>query len=147
VTESIRPAKVSLTARRDVERFESTTVVVEAVRLARGVIGSTMTGRLDEALTRATLDYTDRMIALDGPLFMFHDWEGMTGYDSIARKLCTDYAVEKFRMVRGVHILVRSSIVAMGISTANLVTWPAGVELTAHRDRAAFEQARKKAIS
>jgi hypothetical protein len=147
VTESIRPAKVSLTARRDVERFESTTGVVEAIRLARGIVGSTMTGRLDEALTRATLEYTDRMIALDGPLLMFHDWEAMTGYDSISRKLCTEYAVDKFRMMRGAHMLVRSSIVAMGISTANLVTWPVGVELTAHRDRASFEHARQKALA
>lgn len=129
------------------KRVESTQGVVELVHLAHGVLGSRMVGHLDLALTRETLAYTDRVLERDGASQMFHDWADMTGYDGEARAMCTDYARGRFRLIRGVHLLVRSPIVSMGIATANLVTSQAGVSLVAHRDRAAFEAARDAAIS
>lgn len=147
MAEPVRPSRDSSPIRMRTERVESARGVVELYHHAHGVIGSCANGELDEPLTRATLAFITRVMTREGPVMMFHDWEPMTGYDVIARQLCTDFVLEHYRMMRGTHMLVRSPIVAMGIGTANLVTRAVGIVLISHLDRGAFEDARRAALS
>jgi hypothetical protein len=75
-----------------------------------------------------------------GPsMWGFHDWYGMTGYDSICRKEMTDWVLARLSKMNGHHLLVHSKMVAMGVATANLVL--GGNALVSHTDRASFERA------
>ena len=70
-----------------------------------------------------------------GPLRVFHDWSGLTGYDPAARDELKRWGKQHNRDFLGVHYLVRSKVVAMLISVAALSM---GRDLDATTDRAAF---------
>lgn len=60
----------------------------------------------------------------------------MTGYDSDARQALTAWTDRQRPHLRGIHILVHSKIVAMGIAVANLAT--GGITVT-YASRTEFE--------
>lgn len=67
----------------------------------------------------------------------FHDWERMTDYDSDARILLTDLARELNPRSDGLHLFVKSSLVAFGVRTASVVV----PHLHSYASREAFERA------
>ncbi len=72
-----------------------------------------------------------------GRMLAFHDWEEMETYDSECRKVMTDWTLRHRHMVERGHILVRSKLVSMGVTTASLLI---GSDLiVAYTQRSAFE--------
>jgi hypothetical protein len=71
----------------------------------------------------------------NGPLKVFHDWSGMTGYDADARDELKRWGKLHNRDFAGVHYLVRSKVVVMLISVAALSL---GRDLDATTDPAVF---------
>lgn len=105
---------------------------------APGVFHTVIAGYIEPAEARRVVAAGDLVIAEAGMLVGFHDWEAMTGYQSESRALLTDWGVRIRPQVEKVHILVRSRIVAMGVSVASLAL--RGM-LVSYTQRAAFEAA------
>ena len=83
--------------------------------------------------------YVDGMnaAARAGRVVAFHDWEEMETYDSECRKVMTDWTLRHRHMVERGHILVRSKLVSMGVTTASLLI---GSDLiVTYTQRAEFE--------
>jgi hypothetical protein len=73
----------------------------------------------------------------------FHDWSGLTGYDSDARVAYVEQARPQMPQVGIIEALVTSRIVAMGFEVARIAL---GTRLKGISDRAAFEAHRQAAI-
>lgn len=71
-------------------------------------------------------------------LAIFDDFEQLTGYDSDARLSLTAWTKQNAARIRTIDILVRSKLVAMGVSVANLAL---GGNIRSHSVRARFEAA------
>jgi hypothetical protein len=85
----------------------------------------------------------ERTLDRGQPISGFHDWSGMPNYDTVCRKRLTDWVLKHMAHTAGHHILVQSKLVAMGVSTANMLL--GGSIITSYTDRAAFEQALARA--
>lgn len=79
---------------------------------------------LDEALTR-------------GPVVVFDDWEGVTGYDSAVRIRLTEWTRRTVSRMGSTHILLASKILSMGVSLASRA---AGLPVTMYPSRFEFER-------
>jgi len=73
----------------------------------------------------------------------FHDWSGLTGYDSDARIAYVEQARPQMSRVGIIEALVTSRIVAMGFEVARIAL---GTGLKGISDRATFEAHRQAAI-
>lgn len=62
----------------------------------------------------------DRLRRTHGKLSLFHNWMGMTGYDSRCRQRMTKWSLDRLARFDEVHIAQRSRLVAMGIQVANI---------------------------
>lgn len=62
----------------------------------------------------------DRIADLGRPMASFHDWMGMVSYDSVTRKLLTDWSIAHRAQIRASHIALESRLVRMGVTVANL---------------------------
>jgi hypothetical protein len=71
-----------------------------------------------------------------GKVEVFHDWYDVTGYDTEARKALTEWNLAHQSSVVQVHMLVKSKVVAMGVSVASVV---AGRDFAVYSDRARFD--------
>lgn len=84
------------------------------------------------------LEGRDRIVRACGKIAIFDDLEDLRGYDSDVRSRLTGWSRDHRPKIVAFHILVRSKIVAMGVSLANLAI---GGAIVAHTRRAAFEAA------
>lgn len=98
-------------------------------------------GHLSSAMARRWIDTIDPHFQRGVVFRTFHDWEGLSSYDSLARRLLTTWLARNSNRVVSADFLVTSRIVAMGLSAANVMTTLAGLTLVAHTERAAFEAA------
>jgi hypothetical protein len=105
---------------------------------APGVFHTVIVGYTQAEEARQIIAAGDRVIAEAGMLVAFHDWEAMTGYHTESRVLLTEWGLRIRAQVEKVHVLVRSRVVAMGVSVASLVL--RGM-LVSYTQRAAFEAA------
>jgi hypothetical protein len=80
----------------------------------------------------------ERIVRTHGKLAIFDDLEDLRGYDSDVRTKLTAWSRENRPKIVAFHILVRSKIVAMGVSLANMAI---GGAIVAHTRRADFEAA------
>ena len=110
---------------------------------APGVFAGRIEGHYTEAMLRPYLAGMERALAQAEILQGFHDWELMTGYETICRKEMTAWVQRHRARVVRQHILVRSRIVAMGVATANLVL--GGDLIVSHDKRSTFEPALARA--
>jgi len=79
---------------------------------------------------------------------IFHDWEAVSGYDSEARVHLTRWTLSAPReALAECHVLVRSRLVAMGVSTAALALRVLDVPLSSYSVRAEFEAKRAAALA
>lgn len=60
-------------------------------------------------------------VAQGGPLEVFDDWEHAIGYDPIVRTKLTGWMATHGGHVRATHVLVKSKVVAMGLTVANML--------------------------
>jgi hypothetical protein len=82
-------------------------------------------------------DYGEaRIRQYDGKLYVFHDWIGLTGYDTKTRLRLTAWSVAHRHVYQEVHLAVRSRIIAMGVQVANVAV---GGIMRAHAGVASLE--------
>lgn len=62
-----------------------------------------------------------RLLRARGKLNVFHDWMGMTGYESRCRQRLTSWSLAHLDDFDEVHLAQRSKLVAMGVQVANIV--------------------------
>jgi Fe2+ transport system protein FeoA len=71
-----------------------------------------------------------------GPVEIFHDWAGVTGYDTEARRRMTAWGSTRGQAITHVHLLLGSKVLAMGVSVASLAL---GRDFAVHYDRVRWE--------
>lgn len=103
---------------------------------ARGVLVTRATGHCDVAIVRFYVARVERELLTTRRVRVFHDWEGVTGYDPAARDALRAFGTTHSDATLEVRYLVRSKIVGMAIQTAGLVL---GRDLRATSERAVFE--------
>jgi hypothetical protein len=86
----------------------------------------------------------DRIISTGQSLYIFHDFEGLTGYDAATRTKLTEWAAKRNNFLPGTHFLIRTRILAMGVSVAALAL---GRPLKAFSSRREFEAALQQKLA
>lgn len=111
-------------------------------RPARGLFVTHIEGvmKLDGALAVET--NMRRVAAEDGRFRAFHDWAGMTDYETEGRLRLTRAVLDVRKSVEESHLLVSSRLVALGVQAANLVV----KILIVHTARPAFQNKLREAI-
>lgn len=112
-------------------------------RPARGLLVTCVVGVLRTDAAAAIETSVLKSASDEGRNISFHDWEEMTNYDSESRVRLTAAAQHALKHCAGIHFLVRSPIVALGVRTANLML---GGRCTLHPSRAAFERALRQLL-
>ena len=97
-----------------------------------------MHGHLDAHLADKIIQGARPLLNQRAPLHLFHDWWDMTGYDAESRVQLTDFVAKNSRLLGETHVLVRSPLVVVGVSTANMVLRQ---RLRAFKDQEGFLQA------
>lgn len=113
---------------------------------ARAVCVTVARGHFSTPMARRWIEVVGAYFVGEIRFVTFHDWEAMTSYDSAARRALTTWLVANTRFVASADFLVSSRLVAMGVSTANLMTTLAGLPMVAHTERRPFEEALARAI-
>jgi len=119
------------------ETVSSPEGVVHLWRPARGVLVTQARGRMFEQAARIMDAYMRRVVAEDGKLVGFNDWEALSDYDSKARARLVDVAEEISRAIEGSHFLLGSRLVALGVQAVGVLMHG----LTVHQTRRSFEDA------
>jgi hypothetical protein len=104
-----------------------------------------ISGWLETPVVRPWLDRVNAWAARRRhDLWGFHDWEAMENYDGSARQALTSWTFENRALFTGIHILVRSKIVVLGVEVANLAL---GRLMVTYRERATFESAMNNVLA
>jgi hypothetical protein len=111
-------ANLHLASTSDVQSLASNRGSISVWKVASGVYASCVRGHLDIKMARLIIQVGEPLYAL-GPVAGFHDWLEMTGYDSQSRVDLTKWVLSHRQQSR-LFIGVRSKLVAMGVSVANL---------------------------
>ena len=102
-----------------------------------------MTGYMERVHTRVIIAQSDATILQPYEQISFQDYGEMSGYDSESRILLTRWCTQHVADIGAVHVLVKSRMVAMGVTTASMALALVGVRLTPYSNRAEFERARR----
>lgn len=108
--------------------------------VGRGVMLTTLTGHCDRALAEVHMREAASAYRRGERVHHFFDVEALTGYESAARLELTRFAIEHRAQVRSAVFLVRSKIVAMGVSTAALAARLVGLEFVVVSERPELER-------
>lgn len=106
--------------------------------VAPGVVLTVFAGHGSIEVAEALIGYFERVIERHGGIVIFDDWDEAKGYDSEVRFRLTEWTKANFDVLRATTVLVRSKILAMGLSVANLALRR---PVTVLHDRKAFERA------
>lgn len=110
---------------------------------APGIIAHSFVGHFDVEFASAVIAVHEKVLNRPGPIVFFNDWEGMSAYDSDARVLATEWVHARRPRIAGIHVLVQSRLVGMGVSVASLTI---GRILTSYTDRDAWEVALREQV-
>ena len=121
------------TGTKDVFTDRNSTLVV--VRTASNAICTNMTGEFTTPLGHHFVDLANKVFGGGRPGCIFHNWWDVTGYDAEVRSMLTDFAKVHMAQIKGVHILLRSPLVVVGVRAANLIL---GGVISAHARPAPF---------
>ena len=116
---------------------------VDCTEPAPGVLVVVARGHLAASLIPRVLAWRDQAVLRVGAVDIFDDGAELESYDSEARVLLTGWGKKNRDHVREHHILLRSRIVAMGVSVANLAL---GGHIQAHTSRPAYDAALASAV-
>jgi hypothetical protein len=108
---------MAVAALKTVEGERGTLVAHE---LGGGVFVSKLRGHFGVELLPTYLTLISNAMRVSHVL-SFNDWEEMTSYDSECRTTMVGWVTKHRAGVRAFHVLVRSRIVAMGVSAAALL--------------------------
>jgi len=104
-------------------------------RPARGLYVTRVVGHFDDAAAAFVETMARKVVADDGKIAGFHDWEEMTDYDAEARARLMELVRQIRKENEFTQFLVRSRLVALGIQAASVVLHG----LRVHHTRAGFE--------
>lgn len=111
---------------------------------APGVLYTRAEGQADIECALHAMQAFDRVAAATTEkVEVFHDWAGITGYTAEVRSTYTRWSKSHVERLGGVHVLIRSRMVAMAVT---LVSAAVGGVISAHHDRIAFDKLRAEAI-
>ena len=110
----------------------------------QGMVASRVRGVVDRRLLVHFMEPITRMLATGHRFRAFHDWEGITGYDSDVRLRIATWGARFARQIDKITVLVTadSALLRMAISVTN-VAMLGTVEMV--YDRARYEEAYEKA--
>lgn len=126
-------------------RAESARGAIAVRWLAPGVMCTTITGHCDDALADVHVTEARAAYAEQRQVQHFFDVEGLESYDSSARVALTRFAIDQRAHVAAAIFLVRSRLVAMGVSTAALAARLVGLEFVVLSERAEFDRRLRRA--
>ncbi len=126
---------------RDVQRLQGARGQISVWQVAHGVYASEVTGHLDLKMAQLIIEFAEPLYAL-GPVAGFHDWLQMTGYESRSRIALTQWVLSHREQSR-LFIGVRSKLVAMGVTVANLAL---GNLIEVHASLATLETALERVL-
>ncbi|MDI3290747.1 hypothetical protein [Polyangium sp. 15x6] len=113
------------------------------IKVVDDVVYEQVSGYLEKDIVSKITQPVDKQIGQGVKPIIFNDWWDLAGYDSDARLKLTDWIFWIRGKIVGSHILVRSKIVSMGVSIANLAL---GGMLTVYTDRQEFTLAYHRAL-
>lgn len=114
---------------RDAVRVEDGSGRIVVAAVVPGVQVATIWGHFTPTLSRAIVVHASEQLTAAPFLTAFHNWTEMTGYETACREQLTRWAM-RHRHDSKLHLLLRSPIVAMGVTVANLAL---GNVLVVHR--------------
>jgi hypothetical protein len=120
------------------ERWADPRGTLEITSVRPGVVLQRFRGHALPPMADAIADRLERELARFGRIVVFDDWEEATGYESEVRIKLTAWTQRHLDRIPETHILVRSRLLAMGISVANLAV---GNKLRSYTSRKDFEAA------
>lgn len=91
-------------------------------RLKGHIVVSRGRGHVDVPHIQHLIDYCDAVLREVDAITVFHDWFGVTGYDSRTRQVMTPWAIRTRARHTAIHIGVTSQVVRMGISVVALAS-------------------------
>ena len=110
------------------------------------VMCTTLRGHVTVAMAMEHMSAAVRAYNRRTRVHHYFDCDAMTGYDSAARIQLTEFALRHRAQVASSTFLVRSKIVAMGVSTAALAARLVGLEFVMVSDRKSFDGKRNERI-
>src|SRR5690349_15277895 len=116
--------------------YRSTQGTVSIWRPAPTVVATRVEGVLTIEGARAIEVATRRAVDEDHRLISFHDWSDMSDYETASRIQLTRVGAEFIRVTDGIHLTLRSKLVALGVQAASLVL----KNVTVHPTRESFLQ-------
>jgi hypothetical protein len=111
---------------------------------APGVLVVVARGHLSSTLIPRVLAWRDQALSRTATVDIFDDAAELESYDSEARVLLTGWSAKNRKNIREHHILLRSRLVAMGVSVANLAV---GGHIRPHTSRPAYETALARIVA
>ncbi|GAB4198691.1 MAG: hypothetical protein OHK0013_08190 [Sandaracinaceae bacterium] len=124
------------------ERWADPRGTLEITTVRPGVVLQRFRGHAMPPMADAIAERLERELARHGRIVVFDDWEEATGYESEVRIKLTAWTQRYLDRIPETHILVRSRLVAMGISVANLAL---ANRLRSYTSRKEFEAALDRA--
>lgn len=128
------------------EKAETTTTARGTLRMwrpAKRVLVTRVNGYLDDQAAAAIEAMARRVVAEDGRIIGFHDWEEMIDYESQARARLTEMVRRDIaKSTDATHFIVRSRLVTLGIQAASVVL----PGLRVHPTREGFEAALRECL-
>jgi hypothetical protein len=126
------------------KRFEFPKGELAFEAVGRSVLAFRFRGHLEEAAARKIIELRTAALDTSTSVEEFHDWWGMTSYDSVSRTLLTDDSLERRKLIDHIHLLVLSKLVRMGVSVASIVL---GDQIVSYGERRTFERALRDAAT
>ncbi len=69
-------------------------------------------------MVQKVIEFGNELLQSVPSIQIFHDFSGVTGYQSEARRVLVDWGVQNKTGIAATHVLFRSKIVSMGVSLA-----------------------------
>ena len=86
-----------------------------------GVVVQQVNGHISTALVEVSITLCERILsASKRRLLLMDDLAGVTSYDSAARMKSVDWGIVNQDRIEGVHLLLKSKLIAMAVSVANI---------------------------
>jgi hypothetical protein len=137
-----RPAPLSATPNKTLYRWSSPGGSFHVEQLDATVFRTEATGVATGTAMDGFIVELDRLVAEGrrGMVF-FHDWSAMDSYEPSMRVKLTHWRRSAPKgTTESIHVLLRSSLVTLGVSASSIALRFVGIELYTYTDRLAFER-------
>jgi hypothetical protein len=87
---------------------------------APGILATRVEGRASVGFAGTLIVFAEGMISAGRRLLVYHDWEGLEGYEANAKRSFVEWSNRVMPHWDGSHILLSSPLIAMAVSVAAL---------------------------